>query len=354
MFNRGVSTVGSFFFLAGPPLDFLREYTFTNHKIQNLIHSGRKFDAVIVEQFWNDAMKVFAHIFDAPLIIFSTVGPNRWVNNLVANPENPSYISDNLLNYNGEMNLFERLHNLIFGIFHDLILYQYFYPKQNALIQKHFPNAPHLNEILLNASLVLTNSHESIFEAVPHVPNMIDIGGFHVNPPKKLPKDIQEFMDNATEGVIYFSMGSNLVPSQMPQKNKEIILKALGARKEKVLWKWNEEQLENQPSNLKISKWFPQQGILGINLGLYQFFPLFLYMVLAHPNCKLFISHGGLLSTIEAIHLGVPILALPVYGDQGLNAAMIKSKGIGIPIPFTSLTQNAFDEALDNLLRDNK
>lgn len=268
MFYRGTSTLGTFFFLAGPPLDFLREHMFTNHKIQKLIKSGEKFDAVIVEQFWNDAMKVFAHIFDAHLIIFSTVGPNRWVNNLVANPENPSYISDIMPAYSGEMNLFERLHNLIFGILHDLILYQYFYPKQNALIHKYFPTAPHLNEILPNASLVLTNSHESIFEAVPHVPNMIDIGGFHVNPSKKLPKDIQEFMDNATEGVIYFSMGSNLVPTQMPKEKKDIILKALGARKEKVLWKWNEEQLDNQPSNLKISKWFPQQGILGTNFGL--------------------------------------------------------------------------------------
>lgn len=265
MFYQGASSPFlTLFSLAGSTLDYVRENVFSNSEIQDLIQSGEKFDAVIVEQFWNDAMKVFANIFDAHLILFTSGGPNRWVNNLVSNPENPSYISDNFLSYTSEMSFFQRMHNWMFGVIHDLILYQYFYPKQNALIQKYFPTAPHLNQILYNASLVITNAHESIFDAVPHVPNMIDIGGFHVSPPKKLPKDLQQFMDNATEGVIYFSLGSNLIPSQMPKEKKDIILKALGARKEQVLWKWDEETLENQPGNIKISKWFPQQGILGV------------------------------------------------------------------------------------------
>lgn len=59
-----------------------------------------------------------------------------------------------------------------------------------------------------------------------YVLNMIDIGWFHVNPYKKLPKSIQEFMDNTTEGLIYFSLRSNLVPSQMRKETKERLLKA--------------------------------------------------------------------------------------------------------------------------------
>lgn len=92
---------------------------------------------------------------------------------------------------------------------------------------------------------------------------MIDIGGYHVDPPKPLPKDLQNFMDTAKEGVIYFSMGSNLKPSKMPSQTKQAILKILGSRKEKVLWKWDEENIPNLPENIKLSTWFPQQDILG-------------------------------------------------------------------------------------------
>lgn len=236
-----------------------------NHtKIQAFLKSNEKFDAVIAEQFLNDAVHAFAYHFDAVSIAFSTVGPNRWVNNLVANPENPSYIPDLFLSFGSQMTFYERFYNFVFGVASDLILYNYFYPSQNALVKKYFPNAPHLNELQNNVSLVLTNSHESFNAAVPHVPNMIGIGGFHVNPPKELPKDLKEFMDNSKEGVIYFSLGSNLVPTSMPKDKKDIILKVLGSRKEKVLWKWDEDQLPNKPSNVMISKWFPQQAILGM------------------------------------------------------------------------------------------
>ncbi|XP_050310241.1 UDP-glycosyltransferase UGT5-like [Anthonomus grandis grandis] len=312
--------------------DMFSDAFFNHSTVQTLLNSERKFDVVIVEQFWNDAMKYLAHKFDAHLVAFSTIGPNRWVNNLVGNPENPSYIPDLLLSFHSDMTFLERSYNLVFGLLNDLMLYHYFYPQQDAILHKYFPEAPELDEIQYNVSLVLTNGHESIHPAVPHVPNMIDIGGFHVNPPEKLPKDLKEFLDGATDGVIYFSLGSNLKPSQMPQEKKDILLKVLGARKERVLWKWDEDQLEGQPSNVKTSKWFPQQAIL------------------AHPNCKLFISHGGLLSLTETVYLGVPVLAFPIFGDQKLNAARIRDKKFGLALTFSQITEENLIEALDELL----
>ncbi|CAG9759468.1 unnamed protein product [Ceutorhynchus assimilis] len=316
-----------------PPLS---EMIFNSTKVKALLNSNESFDAVIVEQFFIECMTYIPYHFKAPLILFSTIGANRWINNLVANPANPSYIPDILLSFGSDMTFYERLYNFVFDIASDLVLYQYVYPKHNTILHKYFPNAPHLSKLQYNASLVLLNSHESINQAVPHVPNMIDIGGFHVNPPKELPEDLKDFMDNAKEGVIYFSLGSNLVPSNMPQEKKNIILKVLGSRKEKILWKWNEDQLENKPSNVMISKWFPQQAIL------------------AHPKCKLFISHGGLLSTIETVSLGIPVLAFPIYGDQKLNAKRIDAKGFGIAITFSQITEQGLRDALEEVLDNPK
>lgn len=69
-------------------------------------------------------------------------------------------------------------------------------------------------------------------------------------------------MDNATHGVIYFSMGSNLRSNHFPDEIKQSLLKIFGKLNQTVLWKF-EEDLPNRPSNVHILQWAPQQSILG-------------------------------------------------------------------------------------------
>ncbi|XP_060528067.1 UDP-glycosyltransferase UGT5-like isoform X2 [Cylas formicarius] len=309
---------------------------FAHQKVQNLLKSEEHFDVVVIEQFLNDATKIFAHHFKAPLIIASSLGPNIWVNDLVANPEPPAYVPNVFLNFNDEMGFTERLYNFLFGIFCQLNTHFVVYPTQSKILKKYYPIGPDLDGIIYNVSLVFLNSHESINEPVPIVPNMVHIGGYHVTPPKKLPKDLQHFLDNSKEGAIYFSLGSNVIPSQMPNATRDAILKVLGSRKEKILWKWDQDSLPNQPPNFKLSKWFPQQDLL------------------AHPNIKLFITHCGLLSTTETIYHGVPILGFPVFGDQKLNAARAATLGIGKFIDFSKINENNLEEALNEVLDNPK
>lgn len=61
-------------------------------------------------------------------------------------------------------------------------------------------------------------------------------------------------------------------------------------------------------------------------------------------------THGGLLSTIESVHFGKPILAMPIYGDQHLNAAKAETLGFGIKVVFSKLSENTLEDALEKLL----
>ncbi|KAJ8928781.1 hypothetical protein NQ314_018639 [Rhamnusium bicolor] len=232
--------------------------TLEHPNFKKLIKSNEHFDVVILEQFHDDALKVLGYHYKAPLILFSTIGASSWINPLVGNPAPPSYIPDIFLKYTSNMTFWQRMVNWIFALASELNRQLIFFPKQNQLMKEYFPDAPDLSILNYNASLVLVNSHESINQPAPHVPNMIDIGGFHVNPPKELPTDLKDFMDNAEEGVVYFSMGSNIKPSTMSNEKKEAILKALGKIKQKVLWKWDEDDVPGKPANVKLAKWFPQ------------------------------------------------------------------------------------------------
>lgn len=146
-------------------------------------------------------------------------------------------------------------------------------------------------------------------------------------------QDIKEFLDSATDGAIFFSLGSSAKSSDLPQEKISIILGEFRKLKLKVLWKF-EADLPNLPDNVKIGKWLPQNDIL------------------AHPNIKLFISHCGKGGITEAKYHGVPILAIPMFVDQFSNANKILNEGWAVSLPLGKINANSFSSALDEALNN--
>lgn len=77
-------------------------------------------------------------------------------------------------------------------------------------------------------------------------------------------------------------------------------------------------------------------------------------LCLAHPNCVLFITHGGLLSQQEAIYFGVPTLGIPIFGDQPMNIAQNVQLGIGGRLDFNYLTAESVYATINELISQKK
>lgn len=240
------------------------ELTLSDASTQKILNDpDEKFDLVIVEQFLIDAVKGFAYHFNTPLAALSSTGTGPWVNSVLGSPAPRSYIPDAFLTYTPHMNFWQRLHNGFFGILEELNNYFVVSPKTNELLQKYFPGSPSIEELNKNISILLLNAHVSANQPVPRVPNMIEIGSFHIYPPKKLPEDLQKYLDEAKDGVVYFSMGSALRSTDLPEERKNSILRAFARVNAKVLWKFEDDTLSGVPKNVKLVKWAPQQDVLG-------------------------------------------------------------------------------------------
>ena len=74
---------------------------------------------------------------------------------------------------------------------------------------------------------------------------------------------MQKFIDEAPDGAILFSLGTNVRAAGMCERRRTAFLKAFSKLKQRVLWKWEVDTMPDLPSNVKIWKWLPQSDILG-------------------------------------------------------------------------------------------
>lgn len=243
--------------------NFISNYTLSNNDVQKLLKSKETFDVIVMEEFFAPALMGFMTHFNAPLVMVCSMPATPWNSEMFGSPLPASYIPHPVAKFSSHMSFFQRFYNAFLYTADTIAWHTVFYPAQNKILHKYLPKAPHLDELIYNASLLLLNSHVSVNDPIPHTPNMIEIGGFHVSPPKELPHDLKEFLDDAKEGVVYFSLGSNLKCSEMPEEKRDGVLKALSRIQQKVLWKFEADDLLDLPSNVKIAKWLPQQDILG-------------------------------------------------------------------------------------------
>jgi len=141
-------------------------------------------------------------------------------------------------------------------------------------------------------------------------------------------------MNDSPDGVVYLSFGSVIKLTLLPKNELRILIQQLGKIKQKVLFKWESDDKTEFPPNIIVRKWFPQTDILG------------------HPNCKLFITHGGIHSTEEAIYFGVPMLAISVFGDQLHNSLVMQNRGAALRIKYAEFSEVALETALHKILND--
>ncbi|KAH8312485.1 hypothetical protein KR044_011015 [Drosophila immigrans] len=318
-------------------LNLLTTNVLEQDEVKQLLESKETFDLVILETVQNDALFGLAQHFKALTIGISSYGTDQHIDELMGNISPLSYNPLLLSSRTEHMNYEQRLRNIweaSIGWLHKRLVHM---PGQQKLYKQYFPQASQtLEQVLDNFSLMLLGQHFSLSYPRPYLPNMIEVGGLHLKQQeaKPLPDEIAKFVENAEHGVIYFSMGSNIRSSDLPAATRKVLLQTFGSLKQRVLWKFELEQLEDKPENVLISKWFPQPDIL------------------AHLNVKLFITHGGLLSTIESIYFGKPVLGLPVFYDQHLNVERAKQAGYGLGLDLKNLNGTELHNQIVELLKN--
>ncbi len=142
--------------------------------------------------------------------------------------------------------------------------------------------------------------------------------------------------ERATSGIIYFSLGGNFRSADLPPATLDALINVFSSMPDVlVMWKFETVDLkERHAHNFVIGPSMPQQEILS------------------HKNLRAFITHGGLLSLMEAVHYGKPVIGIPIFNDQKFNMAQASSQGYGITLDYNNITEAGLRSAIDALFND--
>ncbi|XP_067624755.1 UDP-glucosyltransferase 2-like isoform X2 [Eurosta solidaginis] len=316
------------------------EHALNDPKVKSLIASNHlHFDVMVMEQFFHESMILFAQKFKCPVVTLGTMGYADNMDNTMGLLTPWAFIPHLLLSHTDQMTFTQRAYNTYLSLY-DMVMRRWYYmPQMQKMAEKYFTGfidgpLPHVLDLEKNISLMLINSHRSIDVPRPTMPGLVNVGGLHIKKPKHLPQDLQSFLDNSTHGVVYFSLGSYIKSTDMPLEKIALILKAFGKLKQDVLWKFENSSIGHMPPNVKIQSWLPQNDIL------------------AHRNVKVFITHGGIFGTQEGIHWGVPMLCIPLFGDQHRNSIKSVRAGYARSLNFGQMTSEDLVQNVQLLISD--
>ena len=311
----------------------------SHEDVQKLLLDEKvKVDVVVtIPVFGNEAGLFVSNKKNASLVIFSPV-PYIFPNmaSAVGNPVNPSYMPLAAFPYKQSMNLKERFINTMATTILTLGRTYYILPKVEKMIGQVFPNEGpvNLDELALSASLMINLGSPFMGDGLrPMLPNTIQAGLMGCGPGNPLQGELRKWVEGAEHGVIYMSFGSVIKASQMSDAKRKLFISVLSQLKQRIIWKWDKE-MPDAPENVLISSWLPQIDIL------------------AHPNVKLFITHGGAGSIQETICHKTPVIGIPIQGDQVANLAEAITKNLGIVIDWVDVTEHNLLESITKILDD--
>ncbi|CAH0715015.1 unnamed protein product, partial [Brenthis ino] len=305
-------------------------------EVYELIHNKEKvFDLLFIETCVRPTL-ILSHIYKVPVIEMSSFGGIYETFETTGAPTNLLFYPLAHRERFNNLSIWEKILEF-YAQYKDEQLYTELVKEEEGMLKKIFgSNIPGIRELKKNVQMLFLNVHPIWDFNRPVPPNIVYLGGLHQTPSKQLPQELQSYLDSSKNGVIYMSFGTNVEPSLLPSEKLEIFAKVFSKLPYNVLWKWNTDDSPERSNNVRTSKWFPQSDLLK------------------HPNVKLFITQGGLQSSDEAITAGVPLIGVPIVGDQFFNVEHYVRLKIGIRLNIKSLTEDILENAIESIIKNDR
>ncbi|XP_034026819.1 UDP-glucuronosyltransferase 2A2-like [Thalassophryne amazonica] len=277
---------------------------------------------------------LLADILDVPVVLslrFSLA--HNWERHCGQLPAPPSFVPAAVSKLTDKMTFSERVWNFLIYALNDVLLSQIYWRQLDSYYSEIKGKPVSACEMMGRADIWLMRTYWDSEFPRPFLPNFKFVGGMHCRPSKPLPEDMEEFVQSSGDhGIVVFTLGSMI--KNFTTEKANVIAAALAQLPQKVLWRYSGDKPETLGANTRIYDWIPQNDLLG------------------HPKTKAFVTHGGSNGLYEAIYHGVPMVGIPLFGDQPDNMAHMKAKGAATTVSLNFMKREDLRDAIKTVTDD--
>ncbi|XP_029789422.1 UDP-glucuronosyltransferase 1-1-like isoform X1 [Suricata suricatta] len=289
------------------------------------------FDAVLTDPFIPCGPIVALHLA-LPVVFFSHKLPCGLDFQGTQCPSPPSYVPRTMSLNSDHMTFLQRVKNMLILASEGFlcnVVYSPYAPLASEVLGKDVT----VQDLMSSSSVWLFRSDFVKDYSRPIMPNLVFIGGINCANKKPLSQEFEAYVNASGEhGIVVFSLGSMV--SEIPKNKAMEIADALGKIPQTVLWRYTGTPPPNLAKNTILVKWLPQNDLLG------------------HPKARAFITHSGSHGIYEGICNGVPMVMLPLFGDQMDNAKRMETRGAGVTLNVLEMTSEDLANALKTVIND--
>ncbi|XP_071798767.1 UDP-glucuronosyltransferase 2C1-like isoform X2 [Asterias amurensis] len=245
------------------------------------------------------------------------------------NPSNAAYVPERMSFLSDTMTFKERVKNTLLYWITSFFYYKYCLGPMDDILQKHNIRLDaNFGQLMSEAQMWIFNSDFVVDFPRPLSPHVKFVGGVMSGPASPLDEEWQAFVDSSGEhGVVLLALGT-LISDGLTEEQSTTIAASLSLLPQKVVWGYSGKIPTNVGNNTKIVKWIPQNDLLG------------------SPKVRAFISHGGLSSIHQCIYHAVPMVGIPVFGDQKDNFIRLDAKGMSLHLDIRTMTDRTLYDAI--------
>ncbi|XP_029931090.1 UDP-glucuronosyltransferase 1-1-like [Myripristis murdjan] len=293
--------------------------------------SQQHFDAVLTDPLVPTG-SLIARKLGLPIVNLLRGIPCALDTKSAACPAPPSYVPRFFTKFTDKMNFWQRVINTLMSLLEPLLcrlLYWHF----DQIAYQFLGEEVGVAEVLSESAIWLLRTDTILDFPRPLMPNMVFVGGISCNIRNPLPQDLESWV-SGEHGFVVFTLGSMV--SVLPEEIAAVFLEAFRQIPQKVIWRYTGPVPDDVPENVKMMKWVPQNELL------------------AHHGVRAFITHAGSHGLYEGLCHAVPMVMMPLNGDQSDNAHRMASRGVGVVLDMSTITVETLLQGLNDVINNSR
>ncbi|CDW58318.1 UDP glucoronosyl and UDP glucosyl transferase [Trichuris trichiura] len=295
-------------------------------------------DFIVIDYVLNECALGISAILKIPRVYLSNYPLIEVYSNTFGVPSNPSYVPAVLSPTSSRMTFVQRLQNMLIHTVTIFIRASLIWRSEKVLRSLGYGAELRAEE---RQAIFYATPLEFLLDGPRPLSNSVKYLGFLWSSYWMDRGRFQTVLNTSTQSwlsdknMIIASFGTCASATRLPKQVLNSFITAFSQLKQyKVLLQMPGIEVRNNtwPSNVVAVQWIP------------------LLDLLRSPSVKLLISHGGMSTTVEAVNNAVPMLGIPLQGDQMYNVGRLVEKGVADVLHISGLTAELLSKKLRRML----